>query len=293
MTKSSEALTPALLRDWPLPALQGSKYARGQVLVVGGARGTPGAVMLSGLAAMRVGGGRLSLAVAQSVAAAVAVSVPEAGVVGLEETSEGSIAGDVEPLSDELARADGLLVGPGLDDPERARILMKNVLDQCGDAGRLVVDAYAIGCLPDLDTSALRGRLVLTPNVGEAATLLDCEADDVQRDVRGAATRISRDRDAVVTMQGVVCAPDGAAWQVTTGHAGLATSGSGDVLAGATVGLLARGADLAQAACWATYLHAAAGDRLAARVGATGFLARELLDELPSVMVELIASSTG
>ena len=70
------------------------------------------------------------------------------------------------------------------------------------------------------------------------------------------------------------------------GHAGLGTSGSGDVLAGAIAGLLARGADLAQAACWATFLHAVAGDRLAARVGRLGFLARELVDQLPIVLTE-------
>ena len=68
--------------------------------------------------------------------------------------------------------------------------------------------------------------------------------------------------------------------------AGTGTSGSGDVLAGAVTGLLARGADAAQAACWATFLHSTAGDRLAARVGRLGFLARELVDQLPVVLSE-------
>ena len=72
------------------------------------------------------------------------------------------------------------------------------------------------------------------------------------------------------------------------GHSGLATSGSGDVLAGAVGGLLARGAEPAQAACWAKYLHAAAGERLAARIGRLGFLAREVLAELPLVLSELV-----
>jgi ADP-dependent NAD(P)H-hydrate dehydratase len=67
----------------------------------------------------------------------------------------------------------------------------------------------------------------------------------------------------------------------------LATSGSGDVLAGCVTGLLARGATAAQAACWATHLHSSAGDRLAGRVGPLGFLGRELLDELPPLLLEL------
>ena len=83
MNSRDELLTPQLLRDWPLPAIQGSKYARGQILVIGGARSTPGAAMLSATAAMRVGGGHLTLGVADSVAVAVAVALPESGVVGL------------------------------------------------------------------------------------------------------------------------------------------------------------------------------------------------------------------
>jgi ADP-dependent NAD(P)H-hydrate dehydratase len=78
-------------------------------------------------------------------------------------------------------------------------------------------------------------------------------------------------------------------WLVPFGHAGLGTSGSGDVLAGAAAGLLARGADRPQALCWAAYLHAAAGDRLAPAVGRIGFLARELVEALPRVLTEIEA----
>jgi NAD(P)H-hydrate repair Nnr-like enzyme with NAD(P)H-hydrate dehydratase domain len=68
---------------------------------------------------------------------------------------------------------------------------------------------------------------------------------------------------------------------------GLATSGSGDVLAGVLVGILARGVALERSACWATHLHAAAGDRLATRIGRLGYLARELPDEVPALLTEL------
>ena len=77
---------------------------------------------------------------------------------------------------------------------------------------------------------------------------------------------------------------DGRVWTDAEGGPGLGTSGSGDVLAGLAAGLLARGADSAQAAVWATHLHAAAGERLSRRVGPLGYLARELLDEVPSVL---------
>src|ERR1700709_115383 len=83
-------VTPMMLREWALPAAGDSKYGRGQVLVVGGARGTPGAVLLAGLAALRVGAGRLSLAVAGSVATAMAVAVPEAGVTAVPGNARGA-----------------------------------------------------------------------------------------------------------------------------------------------------------------------------------------------------------
>ena len=86
-------ITPMLLRAWPLPEPTGTKYSRGQVVVVGGARATPGAAMLAGVAALRMGAGRLSMAVAESVAPHVAVAVPESGVHGLPENASGSSHG--------------------------------------------------------------------------------------------------------------------------------------------------------------------------------------------------------
>ena len=99
-----EVVTAALLREWSLPAPGGSKHGRGHVLVVGGARSTPGAAMLAGTAALRVGAGVLALAVAGSVAGPVAVALPEAAVTGLPETPAGSVSGGA---------ADALARGPG------------------------------------------------------------------------------------------------------------------------------------------------------------------------------------
>src|SRR5215218_7630336 len=83
MRPAEQILTPAALRDWPLPMPGGDKSSRGRVLVIGGARTTPGAAMLAGLAALRVGAGVLTLAVAESVAGPVAAAIPEAAVLWL------------------------------------------------------------------------------------------------------------------------------------------------------------------------------------------------------------------
>jgi NAD(P)H-hydrate repair Nnr-like enzyme with NAD(P)H-hydrate dehydratase domain len=151
-----------------------------------------------------------------------------------------------------------------------------------------VLDAYALGALsrrPEL-AGQVAGRLVLTPNTTEAAFLLGQGKDDIS-DYGQAAVRIAERYRAVVTLMGAVADLDGSLWLDTSGHIGLGTSGSGDVLAGLAGGFLARGAEGAQAACWATHVHAVAGQRLIPRTGLTGMLARELVAEAPQVIAEL------
>lgn len=278
-------VTPNLLRAWALPESGGSKYGRGQVLVVGGAAKTPGAAMLSATAALRVGGGRLTLAVARSVALHVAVALPESGVQPLDEDDDGHVAvGAIHALSEDLGSADAVLVGPGLDEPDGSRDLVAGLAGLVSEDAVVVLDAFALGVAADLrDALApLRGRLVMTPNTGEAERLLEHEPTDDLSD----AVEIAERFGAVVSLGGIVAAPDGRTWTKGTGAGGLGTSGSGDVLSGAITGLLARGADIAQATVWATQVHAAAGDRLAVQVGPTGYLASELLAEIPRVLVE-------
>jgi ADP-dependent NAD(P)H-hydrate dehydratase len=279
----SESLTPRVLRDWPLPVPDGGKHARGSVLVVGGARATVGAVLLSGVAALRAGAGVLRMAVAESGAAALGVAVPEASVVGLPEkgaTIGGATA--AAALAGAVGQADVVLVGPGLDDVDETVTLLRGTVEAMGEHTALVLDAYALGALarsPDLRL----GTAVLTPNVREGAILLGHEPSDL---AEGAA-EIARRYGAVTSLYGHVATPAGRRWREDGGDTGLGTSGSGDVLAGVVAGLLARGAEPDQAACWATYTHAAAGQRLAARVGRIGFLARDLVDEVPRVLMEL------
>ncbi len=283
-TPEHRTITPGLLRDWPLPTGTTDKKERGTVLIVGGSRSTPGAVLLAGIAALRAGAGRLQLAVTDSTAAALSIAVPEAAVVGLPETGSGSVAGDVpKRLLDLAAEADAVAIGPGLDDIDETATLLNAVLDVLSPDAGVVLDAYALGALsrqPDL-LDGRRLRAVLTPNVAEAGYLLG-RPDSVGSgdDLATVATAVADRCSAVVTVYGTVADPSGRIWSEESGDAGLGTSGSGDVLAGVIAGLLARGAEPAQAACWGTWAHAVSGQRLAPRHGRTGFLARELLDEV-------------
>ena len=282
-----DLVTPELLRDWPLPGPDSSKKGRGRVVVIGGAARTPGGVALAGLAGLRVGAGQVQLAVASSVAPALAATFPEAGVIGLDETATGTIRGTraAETCAEAVASADAVLLGPGLDDADEASDLLSGLLPHIDGTTALVLDAYALGVLPRFRTALARRSVpaVLTPNGEELGRLLERDCEPEPSDVAEAAGRYR----SCVSARATIADPDGRVWRVPSGHPGLATAGSGDVLAGLVTGLLARHADPAKATCWATYLHSMAGERLASAVGGMGFLARELVDQVPPILAEL------
>lgn len=284
MSTRTEVVTPSLLRAWPLPEPGDSKRSRGQVLIIGGSSSTPGAVMLSGLASLRVGAGVLTFGAPRSVSIAIATAIPECGVTGFEGSATACWS---DALTAVTRASDAVLIGPGLGDVAVAAALIEGVNKQLGNAS-LALDAYALGALASR-AQLLSGELplVLTPNRDEAARLLDTAVSDLGPNEAEVASEIARRWQACVSYQGIVADRAGQLWDVPSGHPGLGTSGSGDVLAGAVVGLLARGSEPSQSAVWATYLHATAGDRLASRIGPLGYLARELIDELPSILAEL------
>jgi len=284
-----QVVSSQLLRDWPLPDVEdgAGKRARGTVVVIGGATDTPGAVLLAGIAALRVGAGRLTLATAEATAAGLAVAVPESAVTGLPTTGDGALGADaVELCVPLLESARAVVLGPGMRDPEQARSLVTGVLARIGDDTVVVLDALALTCgaFDDDARSRLGKQVIATPNLKEAEYLLDGEVPDNDEE---AACCVAERIGATVTMQSVIATPDGRLWVDQSGDSGLGTSGSGDVLTGAIAGLAARGASPEQAAVWGAHVHAEAGERLSARVGRLGYLARELLDELPQVLTQL------
>ncbi|MEX2290941.1 MAG: NAD(P)H-hydrate dehydratase [Mycobacteriales bacterium] len=281
----ADVVTPRLLRGWPLPepGEGGDKYDRGTVLVVGGSTSTPGAVLLAGLAALRTGAGKLQILTVEATAVTLGVAVPEAAVVGLPAAPDGSLSPTAAgQVLDRSERASAVVLGPGLLDTDGAGELLRRVLPHVGDTP-LLLDGVALEALAK-DPGLLAGRVgLLTPNARELAALHGGEelADEA------AAGLVSQRYDAVVSAPGRVAAPDGRRWSVEAGGVGLGTSGSGDVLAGLTGGLLACGAEPAQAGVWGQYLHSSAGDLLTARLGRVGFLARELLEVVPTVLGQL------
>ena len=280
-------LDDAALRAWPLPAPRpdGDKKNRGSVTLVAGMRETPGAALLAARAALRAGAGRVVVATGVSTAAALALAQPELRVIGLRETDDGTPDPAEAPRLAHLAeRSDVLLVGPGWID-ERASTALARALLAVFSGVPTLLDAAAMGAV--LDDPTQRAPLLVTPHAGEMAHLLHRPMHEVRADAAGCARALAQRCNAVVALKGAtthLAQPDGEVWRHETCEIGLATAGSGDVLAGLVAGLAARGATLAQAAAWAVGVHAHAGARLARRTGRLGYLACEVADEIPAAI---------
>ena len=283
-----ERITDTLLKQWPLPSLVGStgKEDRGRIGVVGGSARIPGGALLAGQAALRAGAGKLHIATAASVQAAMAIAVPEAKVSPVIEDADGNLFRIRRKVQAELAKSDALLVGPGLETcGASARIVSQLVRScRCG----LVLDAGALEGFLDLPRP--RGGSLITPHFGEMARLLDRPVEQIERDPGQIAVDFATQAGTVVVLKSprtFVASPDGECWVHEDGSVGLGTSGSGDVLAGLIAGLLARGASLTQAAVWGVRLHGKAGEILSRRLGAVGFLASEISPEIPALLQQL------
>jgi hydroxyethylthiazole kinase-like uncharacterized protein yjeF len=248
-------------------------------------------VLLAAEAALRSGAGKLQVGVPTSMAGFAAQALPEALVRGLAETAGGAIRADAaDQLADLTDKASALLIGPGMTDKEETQGLVEALVP--GFDGPVALDALGLAAITADPTCLhhLSGRAVLTPNPLELAISLHLEPAEIETDPAGATLRLAELAHAAVGLGGAtswIAGPDGRLWEDQSGGAGLGVSGSGDVRAGVVAGLLARGAESAQAAVWAAHLHGRAGERLAARVGRLGFLARELPPEIPRVLAEV------
>jgi ADP-dependent NAD(P)H-hydrate dehydratase len=282
----------ALLAGWTLPDPDDAadKEERGSVLLVGGSKEMPGAILLAAMAAMRAGAGKLCIATAASIASLIAQAVPEARVIALAETTGGGLLLD---NPDKLPKkVDAVLMGPGMQDEAAAVRLTQSLLTHYADA-KFVLDTLTMSVVRSSDkqfAGTHRASIVVTPHPGEMAHLTGRQKEQITARMHDTASRAAKDWQVLVALKSgttVIAHPDGRAWTHAGGNSGLAISGSGDVLAGIIVGLCSRGAQTDQATIWGVALHARSGHALAERIGPVGFLAREIADEIPRLMREL------
>jgi hydroxyethylthiazole kinase-like uncharacterized protein yjeF len=278
-------LGKAALRAHPLPRVSNSdKDSKGRILVIAGSRDVPGAALLTATAAMRAGAGKLKIVTVESASAALGMAMPEALVSGLPQARDGGFAPSaVQAISDQAAKVDAIVGGPGMQSSAACAKIAKALL---ATNARLALDAALLKNLPE-PRSARWPIPILLPHSGELAALLDCDEEEIERDPVACGLHASRRYRSIVLVKGVtshVVTPDGDSWTYEGGMPGLGVSGSGDVLAGIVGGLLARGAEPLNALLWAVWLHGEAGAALARKVAPIGFLAREIADEIPGLL---------
>ncbi len=263
------------------------KGTYGTVLSVCGSYGMAGAAMLCAKAALRVGAGLVACATPRSVYPLIGGALPEAVFVPLCETERGTVTPHVSrETRNWQQKARAMVVGCGLGQGDAVETAVLTLLEEARCP--IVLDADGINAVAKhiLKRERETPPLILTPHPMEMARLLHCSVDEVQADRESAATRAATLFHAVVVLKGhrtVVADEHGTVYVNGTGNPGMATAGSGDVLAGIIGGLLAQGLSLFEAATVGVYLHGAAGDAAAARVGVPSLLASDIVDGLCDV----------
>ena len=260
----------------------GHKGSFGKVLLLCGSRGFTGAAYLAAMGALRVGTGLVFAGVPESIYPIEAVKMTEPVVFPLPEDDGKLSAQAAEPILERLTGMDAVLIGCGLGISGGTRAVVKAVLEtaECP----VVLDADGISLLSG-HMDILRGRrgpIVLTPHDGEFARV----GGVVGEDRMAPAADFARENGCILLLKGhQTCVTDGSlGYRNRTGNAGMAVGGSGDVLAGMIVGLLAQGMEPLKAAACGAWLHGAAGDLCARELGQRAMLPTDMLEALPRLL---------
>ncbi len=261
----------------------------GHVCVIAGSARMLGAAALTSLAAMRAGAGLVTTAVPASLKATAHKKISHVVMtLPLKETREQTISvAAFARISRAFDEFDVFAVGPGLSrHPSTQRLVLKII----GSSPKpLVIDAdalYALAGHPEIlrKTDTLK---VLTPHPGEMARLVGRSREYVEKHRRSLALEFARKYQCVLLLKGhrtVVASPQGKVYINTTGNAGMATAGSGDVLTGMIAALLAQGVAGFEAAKFGAWWHGKAGDLAAQRKTRAAMIASDIIDEIPNAL---------
>ncbi|UCB42846.1 MAG: NAD(P)H-hydrate dehydratase [Dehalococcoidales bacterium] len=271
-----------------------NKGTFGRVLVVSGSNQYIGAAYLACMGAIRVGAGLVTLATPNRLKPVLATKLTETTYLPLTEAKPGIVSpGAAKQIQQELGNYDVLQIGCGVGQSRPVANFIKNVLLGPKRAQLpLVVDADALNILATIPNwwQKLHDDAILTPHPGEMSRLAGISANEVQSNRTGIARRMAGEWGKTVVLKGaysVIATPDGECHISPMANPGLASAGTGDVLAGVIAGLRAQGLAAAEAAACGVYLHAEAGEVIRADIGDAGMIASDLLPVLPMVIQEL------
>ena len=262
--------------DW------GHKGTFGKILLLCGSRGYTGAAYLAAMGALRCGAGLVYLGVPESIYQIEAVKLNEPVVFPLPDSDGKLSMAALSEILKRLPQMDAVLIGPGLGQSEGTLVVLQTVLENASCP--VVVDADGINLLAK-HKDVVRGRTnptILTPHDGEFRRL----GGVIGEDRMAAAAEMARELGCIVLLKGHrTCITDGLdGYRNVTGNPGMAVGGSGDVLAGMITALLGQRIAPLEAAAAAAWLHGAAGDLCANKLGQYAMLPTDMLEELPRLL---------
>ena len=263
------------------------KGSYGKVMCLAGSARFRGAAALAAEGALRAGAGLVTLASVEPVIAAVAARCPECVFLPCRQSAGGGVSAQSgKAVLEKVRGMEVLLFGPGLGDTEDTAALLEQLGPSAGCA--LVLDADGLNAAAKMDALPRSPGLplILTPHPGEMARLCGLTTAEVNAGREGIAAGYARAEDCVVVLKGhrtIVAGPDGEVFVNPTGNPGLSRGGSGDILAGMIAGLAAQGLSPLDAAVCGVWLHGAAADQCAKRLGQYGMLPHDLFADLGAI----------
>lgn len=265
----------------PESAPDDNKGSRGKVLIIAGCAKYLGAAKMCTLAALRSGCGLVSLMLPKNLCGAVYSCINEAVVLPLECVDYITFDAFIQHEK-EIMAADSIVIGPGLSVSEE----VGKILDYLSDKNKpVIIDADGINSVcRNIDILKKYKNAAITPHPGEFSRLFDMPIPSVQSDRIEAARKAAVRTGATVVLKGastVVASPDGMCYVNTTGNPGMATGGSGDVLAGIAGAVAARKKNLTEAMYLSVYLHGLAGDIVCEEKGTEGMLPTDIINAIP------------
>lgn len=271
-----------LVRLLPARIPEGNKGTFGKVLIAAGSSDICGAAILAGEAALRAGAGMVKIVTHANNRQAVNTALPEA-LTAFYEDGDGA----AEAVLDALDWASVVVAGPGIGTGGPAFAILKTLLGSCRLP--LVLDADALNCI-STHVELLgdyRGPVFITPHVGEMSRLTSVSVPDIKSNLVGSARTMAEMWGITTVLKDArtcTALKDGTVFINTSGNDGMATAGSGDVLAGLLGGIIAQGGDLTMAGPAAVYVHGRAGDAAAAVRGRSGMTARDITAHIGEVI---------
>ena len=267
-----------------------NKGTLGSLLSICGSYGMAGAAILAGKAALRCGLGLLKTALPESIYPIAAQSILESVYFPLAQTPNGRLSKSNLPfLIEESEKSSAVLIGCGLSVCEDTEEIVNSFIENCSVP--ILLDADALNCIAKNPAVLLKAKapVVITPHPGEMARLTNMTAKEVNNNRESVSLNFAEKYGVVTVLKGagtIIASPNGRIMINHTGNSGMATGGSGDVLAGMASSLMAQGASAFDAASAAVYLHGLAGDIACKKYGKISMLPTDIIECISTAFTE-------